>query len=89
MPPPAPRHLPAAATEESQASEKSEASPSSTGREERRAVSLDAVHRDHGVGQVREVGSTVGTFICHLPPRGGQHNTYDKVAFAGVTDLKP
>lgn len=86
----APWHLPAAATEESQASEKSEASPSSTEREERRAVSLEAEHTGHGVGrtQVREHGNPTGVSICYLTLGWKGHKIYAKIAFVGVTQIK-
>lgn len=55
-----PGRLPEAVTEESQASEKSEASPSSTEREQRRAVSSRRHQQVIGVGHGQEESSFVG-----------------------------
>lgn len=80
-----PGHLPEAVTEESQASEKSEASPSSTEREQRRAVSSEVAPTDHRGG-----AWTGRKLIC-----GGPCDTHDreegevyKEDCTGFTDAK-
>lgn len=83
--PPVPGRLPEAVTEESQASEKSEASPSSTEREQRWAVSSEAAQTGH------RGGARIGRKIIRGGPCDtviGRRGKVCKEDCTGFTDAK-
>lgn len=70
--PPVPGHLPDAVTEESQASEKSEASPSSTARENRDGPMSSEAEEGLWVGRRKEEKSFVGVPIIPMMGEGAK-----------------